>query len=396
MKKATAKQIKQHNKRLILKCIYDGGGTTSRADVARISGLTRATVSDIVSQLMQEGLVEETGMGPSAGGKPPILLGVVDNSHHLIGIDLADSEFRGAIVNLRGEIIHRHSVPLNGRNAVAAIELAYDLIDHLIATHDKPVLGIGIGAPGLMDVQHGVVRNAINFDWQNLPLGMLLENRYKLPVYIANDCQNAALAETIFGAGKEASNLVVIRIGQGVGAGIVLNRQLFYGDDFGAGEIGHVVMKEDGEPCRCGNRGCLETIISSRALLARAQAYATDHPDAIFSQLARQAPVVNSDVLLQAHQAGDPFVQAIVEEAGKYLGMSIASLVSSLNIRQIIVAGSLVRFGDALLEPARQHVRHSVLSTLAENVQISESSLGQDIVILGAAALLLSKELGIV
>lgn len=379
---------------MILRAIYDQD-EISRADIARMTGLTRTTVSDAVSELMQEGLVAETGVGVSAGGKPPILLSIVEDSRSLIGVDLANSEFRGAIINLRGEIRHRFSLPIDEQDGEAALALVYRLIDRLVSVAESPILGIGIGTPGLMDAQQGVVRTAVNLDWRDLPLGDLLEGRYALPVYIANDCQVAALAELTFGIGKALSNLVVIKVGRGIGSGIILDRQLHYGDGFGAGEIGHMVVEPGGELCRCGNHGCLETLASSRAIVKRIRTIAESNPRSLIHRFAPTPAAINTNVVLQAFDAGDEAVQAVIEEAGCYLGKAVAYLESVLNIQQIVITGSMARFGQALIEPIKQQVNEGVLPALTNETRIEISDLGQDIVILGAAALLLSHEMGL-
>ena len=394
MKKATRQQTKAHNTRLILKTIYNEG-EVSRADIARLTGLTRTTVSDAVAELIKDGLVAEVGLGPSAGGKPPTLLSVVDDSRYLIGIDLAESEFRGAVINLRGEIKHRLSLPIHDRAGDAALALVYELADELVAIADSPILGIGIGTPGLMDARRGVVRDAVNLDWHNLPLGDLLEERYELPVYIANDSQVAALAECTFGDSENVSNLILIKVGRGTGGGIVLNRQLYYGDGFGAGEIGHVTVVEDGELCRCGHYGCLETVTSNRAIVKRAQAIAKKDPHSTLYRLVATPEEINTDIVLQAFEAGDEALQPVIAEAGHYLGVAVANLVGALNVQRVVIAGSVARFGQALLEPTVQEVRRRSLAALANETRIEITSLGPDIVILGAAALLLTYELGL-
>lgn len=394
MKKATPQQTKAHNSRLILKTIYDAG-QISRADVARLTGLTRTTVSDAVAELMQDGLVAEIGQGLSAGGKPPTLLSVVDDSRYLIGIDLADSEFRGAGINLRGKIKHRLSLPIYDRNGDAALALVYELIDRLVAAADSPILGIGIGTPGLMDARRGVVRTAVNLDWQNLPLGDLLEGRYSLPVYIANDSQVAALAEYTFGDSKGVSNLIVVKAGRGTSAGIVLNGHLHYGDGFGAGEIGHVAVVENGELCRCGHYGCLETVVSSRAVVKRAQAIAKSDPHSTLHQFVTTPEEINTDIVLQAFEAGDEALQQVITEVGHYLGIAVANLVGALNVQRIVIAGDLAHFGRGLLEPIAQEMRQRSLAALADETRVEATGLGTDIVILGAAALLLTQELGL-
>ena len=395
MKKATRQQTKTHNSRLVLKTIHHQK-QISRAAIARLTGLARTTVSDVVTELMQEGLVAEIGHGPSAGGKPPILLSVVDDSRHLIGIDLANSEFRGGVINLQGEVRHRANLPVNNRDGKAALVLVYELIDQLVATAGSPLLGIGIGTPGLMDARNGVVRQAVNLDWQDLPLGDLLHERYNLPVYIANDSQAAALAEYTFGNYQNVSNLVVVKIGRGIGAGIVINGQIHYGDGFGAGEIGHVVVAENGERCRCGNFGCLETIVSSQAIVRQAQAIANSNSTSALHQFVSTPEAINTDIVLQVLKTGDETLQAVIAAVGHHLGITIAGLIGVLNIQKIVLAGSVARFGTALLEPARLAMQQRSLAALANETSINISRLGNDIVILGAAALLLTNELGLV
>ncbi|MBI1881594.1 MAG: ROK family transcriptional regulator [Chloroflexi bacterium] len=393
--KATHEQTKNHNKRLILKTIYDQP-ETSRADIARMTGLTRPTVSSNVAELIEEGLVEEVGQGQSEGGKPPILLSVVDNSRHLIAIDLADSEFQGAVVDLRGRIIHRECLPVNDRDGEAALEIVYELGDKLIAAAPPPLLGIGIGTPGLIDAQSGIVRKAVNLDWQDLPLRHLLKARYQLPVHIANDGHVAALGEYIFGQGRKTANLIIVKVGRGVIAGIVLNGRLHYGDSSGAGEIGHVKVVEGGLPCRCGHSGCLETVINSRAIVEQARIIAQTNPDSTLNHLAIGPDALTPEYVFQAFEAGDQTLQPIIAEVGRYLGLAVAHLVGVLNVQCVLICGAVARFGEPLLDPIRQEMRRRSLALLADQTYIGLSRLGQDIVLQGAAALLLANELELV
>ncbi|MCA9972221.1 MAG: ROK family transcriptional regulator, partial [Anaerolineales bacterium] len=247
MKKATRQQTKSHNTRLILKTIYEQGNV-SRADLARLTRLTRPTVSSIVAELMARGLVAETGQGPSAGGKRPTWLDIVDDAQQLICIDLGSQLFRGAVVNLRGDIVARQSFARDDQTGDEAVALVYRLLDALAADATAPLLGIGVGTPGLVDPQHGVVKQAVNLGWSDLHLGELLQARYDTAVYVANDSHLAALAEYTYGPPRHSQHLILIKVGQGIGAGIVVNGQLLVGDGFGAGEIGHVVVAENGAP----------------------------------------------------------------------------------------------------------------------------------------------------
>ncbi len=395
MRKATQQQIKEHNARLVLRTIYDQG-RVSRAEVARLTGLARTTVSDTVADLLQDGLVAEVGVGPSAGGKPPILLSVVDDSLHMMGVDLSGHKFRGAIINLRGRVEYRHTIPFSGQRGVEAVQVVYQMIDHLLSLPYNPLLGIGIGSPGLMDARRGVVLQSVNLGWKDLPLRALLEERYDLPVYLVNDCQAAALGECTFGDERGLRNLVLINLNRGVGAGVILNRQIYLGDHCWAGEIGHVRAVEGGELCRCGHRGCLETVIGSRAVVRRAQEIARKDPHSTLYKFVSDPSEIDLDVLVQASAAGDRTVRSVVDEVGLHLGKAVAYLISILNVQHIVLAGSVSRFGDVLVESVQRHMRERTLPALAAKTQVQVTGLGTDIVCLGAAALLLSRELGIV
>jgi glucokinase-like ROK family protein len=392
--KATRELSKRHNRRLVLNTIYDRE-PISRADIARVTRLTRTTVSGVVGDLIQQGLVEEVGWGPSEGGKPPVLLRLIKDARHVIGIDLASDEFRGAVVNLRGEIRHRASLRLRSRDGETALARLYDLVDELLAATGSPVLGIGIGTPGLMDPVKGEVRQAVNLDWRDLPLRTLLHERCGLPVYVANDCQVAAMAEFNFGVGPGSGSLVVIKIEQGIGAGIVLDGRLFHGDSFGAGEIGHIAVVEDGERCRCGNHGCLETLVTVQAIVRQAQAVARNDPSLWLHRFCPEPELLSIDAVCCAVQAGDEAVAQVVRRAGRYLGWVAASLVAVLSVQRILIAGGVTGLGDTLLDAVREEMVRRSLAVVARQTEVAMSRIGPDIVNLGACALVLTHELGL-
>jgi N-acetylglucosamine repressor len=382
MQKATRQQIKEHNTRLVLKTIYSQQ-QISRADIARSTRLTRTTVSDIVGDLINDGLLVEAGLGSSLGGKPPILLNIVDDSRQFGCVDLSNDEFQGALVNLRGTITKRIHVDSTDDSEKTSLDCLFKLVDSLIESATSPLVGIGIGSPGLIDTQNGIVRQAVNLGWKNLPLKSLLEERYGLPIYIANDSHVAALAEYTFGRKRQVANMAVIKVGPGVGAGIVVSGEIYYGDGFNAGEIGHIRVVEDGSQCMCGNFGCLETVSSTRAILRQARA------------LPGRPASLSMEEIIQAYNAGDAEIQAIVNRAGHYLGIAIASLIGILDIHHIVISGSPICFGEPFLAAVREPVRNQVLSTMADAAEISCSSLGSDNVILGASALVLSLVYGL-
>ncbi|HEX9991065.1 MAG TPA: ROK family transcriptional regulator [Chloroflexia bacterium] len=390
LQKATQQQTKTHNSRLVLEAIYDRR-QISRADISRLTNLTRTTVSDLVTELQGKGLVEEIGYGQSRGGRSPILLSVIDDARHLIGIDLENDELRGAVVNLRNEIISTASLPLHSREGDEALMLVYELVDRLIASTDKPLLGIGVGTPGLVDASNKVVLRAVNLNWRGTPLGDLLQARYDLPVYVANDSQLAALAQYMFGADKYDSNLIVVKVGTGIGAGLILDGRLFHGDGFGAGEIGHISVVENGQQCRCGNLGCLETVASTPAIIKSVHALAQP----LSNSPAPDAGDLTLDAVQESFAAGHPAATQAVLEAGRYLGIAAANLVGTLNVHRIVFLSQLARFGTPLLDAIRQEMVRRVLPTLTQDTEIELIDLRPEMVILGASALLMSHELGL-
>lgn len=375
MKKATHQQTKLHNRDLVLSTIFDRR-TVSRAEIARITGLTRTTVSDAAASLLKRGLIEEVGFGSSLGGKNPILLSVVADSRYLIGLNLAQNKFIGSIVNLRGEIKETVELPVPNQNGEKALQLVYEILDRLFEKEWKPVVGIGVGTPGLVNTQAGVVVNAVNLDWQDLPLAQLLRDRYRHPVLILNDSQAAAIGEYWFNESQASeANLVVVNLKYGIGAGILINGKLFQGDGGGAGEIGHIVVEEHGDLCRCGKRGCLETVASVRAVLSRMQAL---------------RPGLNSlDQVVDLFLADDPDAVQVVTDAGKHLGNVLAGLTSALNIHKFILTGEMTRFGVRWLDVVQESMKRGALSFMAEDTQLEVGRLDYRACILGASAFML-------
>lgn len=394
MKKATRQLTKELNMRLVLKTVYDRG-EISRADVSRATHLTRTTVSDLVSEWIDQGLLVEIGYGNPTGGKPPILISVNENGRQLISIDLSKDIFRGALVNLRGKVNSRVEIPAVGLCGDEILTAVCSLIDQLQAQAIAPLLGIGISTPGVVDTHDGIVRSAVNLGWSNYPLRHHLEARYSLPIYIANDSHIAALAEYTFGDVGQISNLVVIKVDQGIGSGIVLSGKIHYGDGFGAGEIGHLNVVENGRKCSCGNYGCLETVASTRALVQAAREYVLNHPDSFLANSVNSVEEISFHHVLDAFEKGDRGVHLIILEAGKYLGSSIANLIGILDIHKLVISGDLVDFGEDLLEALRKEISAKVLSTMAAETKIVFSTLGSDHGILGTSALVLTNELGL-
>jgi predicted NBD/HSP70 family sugar kinase len=378
--KATHRQTRVHNERLVVRTLYDLG-PISRAEVARLTGLTKTTVSDVVAVLLDDGVVREVGRGPSSGGKAPILVEVDDDARLVVGLDLGEEHFAGSLVNLRGEIRRSVALPVGGRDGEAAVQLVFELLDELLDGSTAPLLGIGIGTPGLVDSRTGTIRRAVNLDWRDLPLGQIVSERYEVPTNVANDSQAAALAEYTYAGEGRVPNLIAIRVGRGVGAGLVLRGALFQGDGSGAGEIGHIVVDDDGALCRCGRHGCLETVAGMRAIEARATDVAGKPTDIA--------------ALRRAIDAGEAWAIAIATEAGGWLGRAIAALIGALDVERIVLLGPVTDLGPVWLDAVRREAAGRALGQLAERTEISVGTPTTNVVIRGASALLVARELGL-
>jgi predicted NBD/HSP70 family sugar kinase len=378
--KATHRQTRIHNERLVVRTLYDHG-PISRAEVARLTGLTRTTVSDVVSTLLDDGVVREIGRGASTGGKAPILLEVDEEARLVVGLDLGEEQFAGSLVNLRGDIRRTVELPVAGRDGDGAVQLVFALLDELLEGVTAPLLGIGIGTPGLVDSPTGTIRRAVNLDWRDLPLGAIVGERYGVPVNVANDSQAAALAEYTYAGGARVPNLIAIRVGRGVGAGLVLRGALFQGDGSGAGEIGHVVVADDGELCRCGRTGCLETMAGMRAIERDATA-AAGRP-------------IDIRALRRALDANEPWAAPIVDRAATPLGHAIAGLIGALDIQRIVLLGPVTELGERWLATVRREASTRALAPLADDVEISIGAPTTNVVVRGASALLVARELGL-
>ena len=395
MQKATAQQLKEHNQQLVLKAIYTGQAN-SRAAIAEETGLTRPTISQIVGELLEAGLVQEEGQGESRGGKPPTLLSFVDDAYQIIGLHLGGDRTFGAVINLRGRIL-THTARLTDRTDVESALAGLDLIlDSLRAQVTRPLLGIGVSVPGLVDPRNGVVRYTAYLNWRNVPLRQRLAARCDdIPIYLDNDTNLAALGERVFGAGDGIDNMVIVMVGTaGIGAGIVVNGEIYHGAGGGAGEIGHMPVADSDVPCVCGHRGCLEAVSSGWALVRQAREAAAAHPDSALNALALDD--ITLEDVRQAVEAGDPTAVALAQEAGYYLGLVVAILASTMNPQRVVIGGSVSELGDPLFDSLRRTFGEHTLTILAQETEILPASLGTDVNILGAAAQVLKGELGVV
>ncbi len=394
-KKVTSKEQKQHNKTLILKTIYDRA-PLSRADVARATGLTRTTVSDLVGELISDTFVKEIGYAKSQGGSPPMMLEVDAMSKVVIGIDLARFQFSGSVFDLRGKPITHYQIPVDAIKGEAALDLAFELIDSLLETAEAPVLGIGVGMPGFLNAKQGMVHYAIALNWTDMPLKERLEERYGLPVYVGNDCQVAGLGENVFGHNLKVNSMILLKTGRGVGGGIILDNKMYYGDTFGAGEIGHFSGFSGNRKCLCGNVGCLETVINDEAILDYGEEIVAKAPEGVLAKLVENDLSMNVESFAVAYKQEDALVKEKVDLMLDALSRTISLLISAYGVRQIRIAGTIKLFGEKFLRELTALVDEKTLSYLMRDTKIGFASLDDEIVMKGAAALVISEELKLI
>jgi len=357
-------QARGHNRSLVLQSLYSDG-PQSRADLARVTALTPVTIGALISDLLAEGLAVELGTRTASRvGKPATLVGFDPAAAHIVSIDLSpDQRVRGAVLDLNGTILSSTEVDRVGKTGTAAIDLVTELAKSLVAGAERPILGVGVGSPGVVDAS-GTVLDAPNLGWTAVPLAAKLKAALDRPVHVANDADAAALAEHSFG-GAGAAGVLVVTVGLGVGAGILLDGALVRGERFAAGEIGHVTVEERGADCACGRVGCLETVLAAPQLRSRL------------------------DGLDAAEQ------RRVLANAGKRLGIALAPVISTLDLGAIVLNGPPDLLGGALLEALSTTVRRRVMPVVAEALDIRLSTLHENSVLLGASVLVLSGELGV-
>jgi predicted NBD/HSP70 family sugar kinase len=357
-------QARGHNRSLVLQSLYSDG-PQSRADLARVTSLTPVTIGALVSELITEGLAVELGTrAASRVGKPATLVGFDPAAAHIVSLDLSpDQRLRGAVLDLNGTILSATEVPRQGRTGADAVDLVLQLATELVSQAERPVLGIGVGSPGVVDPD-GVILDAPNLGWSGVPLAKTLSAALDRPVHVANDANVAALAEHSFGGAGDAGVLVLV-VGLGVGAGILLDGALVRGERFAAGEIGHMMVEEPGIACACGRTGCLETMLAEPQLRSRL----TGLPD--------------------------PERARVLSNAGIRLGVALAPVISTLDLGEIVLNGPPDLLDGPLLESLNTTVRHRVMPVVAEALDIRLSTLHENSILLGASALVLSGELGV-
>ncbi|SFU45475.1 ROK family transcriptional regulator [Alicyclobacillus macrosporangiidus] len=370
--------IKALNRSIVLNLIRTQS-PISRTQIAKITGLNKATVSALVDELIQDNLVQEVGHGHARVGRRPVLLLFNADAGHVIGMDLGVNYIRVLATDLAARARHAYESPLDPSASVETnLRLVVDMVRkaaEALPPSSLGIVGIGIGVPGLVDYDTGTVINAPNLRWSDLPLRERLERELQMPVFVDNEANAGALGEKLFGSGKDVSDLVYVSVGIGIGTGIIVGGELMRGRRGLAGEFGHMTVETAGARCSCGNTGCLELYASEAAV---EQMY--------LRESGRPAKLAEIQERLAENDAA---AISAVQAAGYYLGVGVANIINGLNPSMVVIGNRVAQFGDWLLRPVEQAVQNRSFVARNSATPIRISSLGRDAIAVGAAALVL-------
>lgn len=370
--------MRRMNEASVLSIIHDFG-PISRTDIARLSGLSLATISGITGSLIDQGIVIEQSAGESTGGRRPILLAIDRSAGVAIGVKLTKEHIVVALTDLGAELIELRSTPLGDDLSPEAVTgILGGVVDDLRAAHpNRQVIGLGLGMAGIIDRDGGICRFSPFLPWRDVPLRELIEVRVRLPVIVENDVNALTLAERWFGEGATSHNFLVVTIGRGVGMGMMLNGELYRGGRDGAGEFGHMTIIEHGERCNCGKEGCVESYISESSLERSIRTVT--------------GADITLDEAIEKAQEGDEQITAVFSKAGHIFGLALAGVISLLNPTLIIVSGEGTRFIDLLLPSLHQTLAEHCFAHFFDDVRLIVEPWGDDVWARGAAALTLDE-----
>ncbi|MDB5054234.1 MAG: hypothetical protein JWM44_2284 [Bacilli bacterium] len=368
--------VKKINTSIVLEMIIRQN-PISRARISELTGLTKATVSSLVSDLIESKMVNESGMGESSGGRKPVMLLFNKVAGYAIGIDLDVHFIFGVLTDLEGNIIDEIQFDLHDltlENVLAQLKSGIRTLIERAPQSPYGIVGIGIGVPGMVD-EFGTIIFAPNLGWENVPLREIITAEFSIPVTIDNEANAGAVGEKQFGVGQHANHLIYVSIGSGIGTGIIIKGELYRGFNGISGEMGHVTIEAHGDKCRCGNVGCWELYASENALLEQAKT---------LSMASSQVPITIASLIRLADEGNLEVIQ-LFAQLGQYMGMGILNIMNTFNPELIIVGSQLTAAKKWLLKPIQQVIDQRSFPYSRRELRIQFSALGAHSTALGAA-----------
>jgi N-acetylglucosamine repressor len=385
--------MRRINRNLVLNAVKSQG-PISRTQIARLSGLSPATVSGITAELMEMGLVYEGGEGESSGGRRPVLLCLNRQAGFVVGVKLMEHAVTSALTDLDAQVLYHRITPLaqperawKPEDVLPTVIRAIEATIAEAGVDRERVLGVGVGMAGLVDGEAGVCRYSPFFGWQDVDISVPIADDLDLPVYLENDVNTLTIAEQWFGYGHGVDHFVVVTIGRGIGAGLVVNGQFYRGAVGGAGEFGHITLLEGGPPCDCGKQGCLEALASDQAMVRQARAAIALGEQTTLAEV----ETLTMESIVVAAESGDELARRLLADSGRWLGIGISMLVNVLNPQLVIVGGEGVCAGEWRFGPMRTAIRDHAFNGLANDVQIVIEPSGDRTWARGAASLVLQE-----
>lgn len=395
MPQTTADQelVRKVNKSIILNTLRLHA-PISRADLAVRTGLNRSTISNIINSLIEEGLVHETELQDSKVGRPAISLMLKPEGGAVIGVEIGVGFISLILTDFVANPLWRERIEIESTlpqlEILSEAERMIDRAMRMIAERGLRPLGIGVGLPGLVDIQQGELIFAPNLRWEHVPFRLMWNQRFRLPIYTENEGNAAALGEYYFGAARGADNMVYLSSGIGLGGGVIIRGKLFRGNNGFASEIGHMMMDPRGELCGCGRRGCWETQVSPRAVMRRVRQSVMMAPNSLVHSLTGgDLAHLKFQTVVEAARAGDPVCMQSLEDVAVNLGLGIANLVNIFNPELVVIGGALSLGQDMLMPVVEKTVFREALGPVVRKLRIVPSGHGADACVVGAVAMVL-------
>ncbi len=381
----------------ILNCL-ENYGPLSRAAVAKRLGLSRTTISTLMTRFIEQGLVsEKEGEDPQGRGRPGIPVDMNRESWFALGAEYYSSRWVFAIINLKGEVVVTQTMQPAGdrpENFLAALVRGIEYMRSNFSGRLLPA--VGVGAPGLVNWEDGSIIRADDLGWVDVRIRDVVEKKTRLSVFVLNRNRATGVAEAKYGQGKAVGNFVYIGVGTGISAAIMLGGRLLHGCGYSAGEIGHLTMDPNGPPCRCGKSGCLQTLCSSVALARMARELRDSggvEPDGALGRAMVGELEFTGETVYRAALAGDAAANLCVDRAARHLGRAVGELITILNPKKIIIGGPLVRLSSLLVDRTREAAAGWAMAHPNSLATIEASGLDEYAGALGAACQVLRHKL---
>ena len=387
------KFLKQFNETSLLELIRTNK-QISKADLAQLTGLSPTACGIIVSNLLEKNYISEAGIGISKGGRRPNLFELTPKSYFSIGVDIDVDYIRFILMDITGQVEYRDKIPSGFAQSVPeSIKLVEEKIHQIIQEYkikDDRLLGVGVSIPGMVDnITHEVIF-APNLGWERVDLEHMMASIGSFPIYVDNEAMCSAICENWIGCCIDQKDFVCINMKSGIGSSIFAGGNLYRGCSGSAGEIGHITVDQNGPKCACGNYGCLETLVSSKAMVEKAQRLVKQGLIADFTDV----DLITIDDIICSAKAGNEAARVILVDAAGYFGLAVANLINTINPSKIVLGKELVKFSEDILEHLKNIAFAKALKYPASRVEIITSEIGEDTSALGAAIIPLKKLFG--